>query len=252
MRQVAVNQTNFKWLIALFCLGLLLCLPGCGGGTVSTGSGPDTVSLSGEVRSLSNKVIPGAEITDLRSGDNTFTDDKGRFTINAVVQDASLDLLVRQGNFEGRTQIDVPSDETKDLLVKITVDSTSGIVSAVIVELLDTDGPTSNGKVTQSFNATITSTRNIPLKDVKLSIPKYSVSSRSDKNGHCHLNTVNAGGTVKFNVVYDEVKGSFSLSSIPQDRSSNIKFKLKLSIDEGQVDPGTGKPTRKLNIEVVQ
>ncbi len=233
---------------AILCLCLLFA--SCGGGSVSTGSSSESIIVKGELRTSDNQLIALAEVTDLQTGETTVSNDQGRFALAVEFTDNSAKLLVRDGDFEGQATISNLDSSADQVLVKITVDRQSGIVAAVIVESLDAEDPQNGPSITHSFLFTITSSRNTPLRGVVLTSVQAEKSARSDAKGKCRLTAKGVSRSFRVGVLYKGVKGSFTLDSLPDDRSISLNVRLKLSIDEGQVDPGTGKPARSLFIEV--
>jgi hypothetical protein len=233
-----------------FFILTLLSIVGCGGGTISTGSNSGSVEVKGIIQNSSKQIIKGAEITDLVTGVSVISNREGLFELKANLEDDGVNLLVKHKDVEGQIKVQVPEASQNEILLEITVDKISGAVVAVIVDSLETHNPNKGDEISQTFKATITSTRDMPLKDVKLSIPSARVSAKTNSNGKCSINTQNSTGKVKFSVVYKGVKGSFSLKNIPDNKKVTLNFHLKLSIDEGEIDPITGKPKKTLNIEV--
>ncbi len=245
-KEVYKNLGRALSMLVLFCCVAIFGGCGSSGGTI--GTSPTT--FSGVVVGTDGNGIPNALVTLLTTGDSGRSDAIGHFSFTSEVAPGSQEILVQVGSFEATTILMGAPQDASEVKVRIEVDELHGIVTAVVVEELDPTGPVTAPQ--QTFVATMRTKQGKAIEGAVLSIPALGVRDSSGTSGVCTLHTTAAINDVSFMVTYRDASGRFMLHGIPADRNVLIKLAIKLTVEEGQIDPGTGKPKKILNIDIGQ
>lgn len=247
----------------------LASLIGCGGGT--TGSGDiSTVKMYGSVTTMLGQPVESGTVSDLNSDASSQIGSRGTFEITATAEDGTVLLEVATSGTSGTIEIKDVNGSSQALTVQIVVDSVSGIVSLVSVEVTETPptaapsipaanakptppsvhSPSTADRPTRFIRGVITGSRGKPAKDVLVSIAGSRDTDTTDVRGRFAVTERSANGSLKLQLRYKGLVGDAVIRGVPTDRDCVLRVRISLSIEAGQ-NPGEGdEGGAKLSVDV--
>ena len=246
------NEKRVSLLLISCLLIFFLFLAGCGGGTV--GSGDVETKIIGTLVNTEGKPIKAAVVTDSESGESTTTDAAGKFVLDATPVKGSVSMIIEKESLSLVAEIKKIESEALEVNVAITIDEVSGIVDSVTILTSSGEEPTPPNQLNlQMVNAEVRGSNNKTISGVVLSIANEDYSRASNTKGKVTLTRRSNSSSMRINVKYKNLSGSFNLSGLPTDRDSTIECVISLAIVSSQPDPGSpDKPTLELTVDEVR
>lgn len=139
--QLRGGRRSASWLVSLvtaialwsLTAACLLSMSGCGGG--SAGTGIETKTIEGTIRSTEDAPLAGVVITVTETGDSTVSNASGEFSIQTAVSGSVVELAINGETVDSSLQLNV-SDNSTTVNLAVTVDEATSSLELKNVEVL--------------------------------------------------------------------------------------------------------------------
>ena len=128
-----------KFLLLCLTVGLLTLLACSSGGSSGTGGR----RFEGVVISRTGEPLPGVRLSALETGDETVTDERGLFVLDASTSPGDVAVGVDGDGFSATITVNEVPDSAVRIVIEVEVDQDTGAASVVEVEIKTDDDDSS-------------------------------------------------------------------------------------------------------------